>query len=668
MANGYYLQIIASETSHDNTANTSNVSVTVKAVSPVALEYGGWNYDSTTCYITCNGVQRSFVVSSYDFRNSQTITLGTLTFNSIQHNTDGTKTINISSSWNTDNPYVLSSGGSQTLTASTNLKLTDIPRQANLTGADNFNDEQNPKISYSNGAGNSVTTLQACISLTGASDDIKYRDISKTDNTYTFNLTEAERNVLRNATTTSNTRSVIFFVKTVLNGVTYHSTLTRTLTIVNNQPVIGSITYQDTNTSVTDITKNNQVIVQNKSLLRVNFTAPTMKKGATLVKHTFTLNGVTKESTSASGYVDFGAVNSASNLTLSTSVIDSRGNKSTNNKTIAITPYNMPTMMVTLNRLNNYEDTTYLTVDGNISSVVNNVMTIKYRYKVKGGTYGSYTTIQDNVKQTLTLDKNNEYIFNVVVSDLLGGSNSLEYTLNKGVFPLFIDTGKNSIGVNMFPTKSKSLEIDGYAYAENLPQAKSEDLTDLEQTFSGGLLQRSGLYTVSIGNIWYNLINLRHRNGFSDGVSYGLQLRNLLTNVSSKLQLRQQSNGNWGVWRTIQEEAEELFNNSSGTTSTITLTSSSANYSYLEILFADNNGKEFNSVKVPSPNGKIVDLVCTEPAPTNNPMRTYIRASLWTISGNSITHTSSTFTTLTNAGITMTSDQYIKIYKVLGYR
>lgn len=461
MASGYYLQIVASETSYDINANTSNVSVTIRAVSPVATQYGGWNLDSTTCYVTCNGVQKSFVVSSYDFRNSQTLTLGTLTFNSIQHNADGTKTVAISSSWNTDNSYVLSSGGSQTLTATSSLKLTDIPRQATLTGADNFTDEQNPKISYTNTAGNSVTSLQACISLTGSSADIPYRDISKTGTSYTFNLTDAERNTLINATLTSNTRNVIFYVKTVINGVTYYSTLTRTLTIVNNQPVIGAITYQDTNTTVTNVTKNNQVIVQNKSLVRVNFTAPSFKKGATLVKHTFTLNGVTKESTSASGYVDFGVVNSATNLTLVSSVIDSRGNKTTNNKELVISAYNQPNMIVTLNRLNNYEDTTYLTVDGSISSIVNNVMTIQYRSKLKGGSYGSFTTIQDNVKQTLTFDKNNEYVINVVVSDLLGGSTSKEYDLAKGIFPLFIDTSKNSVGVNCFPKNKNSLEVNG---------------------------------------------------------------------------------------------------------------------------------------------------------------------------------------------------------------
>ena len=68
--------------------------------------------------------------------------------------------------------------------------LDRIPRQADITSAPDFNDEQNPTIGYSNPAGNSVNSLQACISLTGASADVSYRDIPKTGSSYTFNLTE----------------------------------------------------------------------------------------------------------------------------------------------------------------------------------------------------------------------------------------------------------------------------------------------------------------------------------------------------------------------------------------------------------------------------------------------------------------------------------------------
>jgi hypothetical protein len=125
--------------------------------------------------------------------------------------------------------------------------------------------------------------------------------------------------------------------------------------------------------------------------------------------------------------------------------------------------YENPKATVELQRLNNYEDETYLTVDGSVSSVGGkNTMTIQYRYKLSGGSYGSFATIADRAKQTLSLDKNNAYIFNVIVTDKFGETFNGEYVLNKGVFPLFIDTVKNSVGVNCFPKEENSFEVNGF--------------------------------------------------------------------------------------------------------------------------------------------------------------------------------------------------------------
>lgn len=234
-------------------------------------------------------------------------------------------------------------------------------------------------------------------------------------------------------------------------------------------PTIGTITYADTNATVTAITGNNQHIVQNQSNLKVSFTSATAKNNASISKHTFTLNGVTKTSTSSSGSVDFGKINSSSNLTLTIVVTDSRGLTSKTTKTITILAHNDPSAIVTLERLNNYEDETYLTVDGSIASVNGkNKMTIKYRYKVSGGNYGNYTTINDNVKQTLSLNKENIYMFNVVITDSFGATYDQEHPLNKGVFPLFIDTELNSVGVNRLPLNENSFEINGDIYTENI--------------------------------------------------------------------------------------------------------------------------------------------------------------------------------------------------------
>lgn len=227
-------------------------------------------------------------------------------------------------------------------------------------------------------------------------------------------------------------------------------------------PTLGTITYADTNSTVTAITGNNQHIVQNQSNLKVTYTSATAKNSASISKHTFVLNGVTKSSTSASGTIDFGKIDSGSNLTLTITATDSRGLTVSTTKTITMFEHKKPTAIVTLERLNNYEDESYLTVDGSVSSVNSkNTMTIKYRYKISGGSYGSFTTISDKTKQTLSLNKNNVYIFNVVITDAFGSTYDKEHPLGKGTFPFFIDTDKNSLGMNALPRAENVFEIGG---------------------------------------------------------------------------------------------------------------------------------------------------------------------------------------------------------------
>jgi hypothetical protein len=104
-------------------------------------------------------------------------------------------------------------------------------------------------------------------------------------------------------------------------------------------------------------------------------------------------------------------------------------------------------------------------------------MAINYRYKVSGGSYGSYVNINDRQKYTLSLSKNNAYIFNIVITDALGSTFSKEYVLEKGMFPLFIDTVKNSVGINCFPENEYSLEVNGLDISTIKEFTKSLKLT-----------------------------------------------------------------------------------------------------------------------------------------------------------------------------------------------
>lgn len=156
-------------------------------------------------------------------------------------------------------------------TPSTSVALYNVGK---ITSAPNFNDEANPTIQYTNEAGNTVTSLQACISLTGATDNIAYRDIPKTGNSYTFNLTTAERNTLRNATT-GTSRTVKFYIKTVAGGNTYFSSVTKTLSIINANPTFSTFNFLDTGIVSTELTGNpttygnSRIIIDNFNVVKI---------------------------------------------------------------------------------------------------------------------------------------------------------------------------------------------------------------------------------------------------------------------------------------------------------------------------------------------------------------------------------------------------------------
>ena len=377
----------------------------------------------------------------------------------------------------------------------------------------------------------------------------------------------------------------------------------------NESPTINAFDYIDSNSAVVAITGDNTQIVQNKSMLQARFHSATANYGAGGIQsYTLECNGISIGGYDAGAY-DIGVINSARDVKLTLTAYDSRGLSASKTITVKMVAYEAPKASVTLERLNNYEDETYLTVDGSVSSVLSkNTMAIKYRYKQSGGSYGSFTNISDRVKQTLSLDKNNSFIFNIVVTDAFGEKFDAEFVLNKGTFPLFIDTEKNSVGINCFPKYEKSLEINGILP----PMATSYD--DIK-TFDdvADKLERSGLYTVALNGDWYNLINIRHRNGEEDGQYYGMQIRSEMITFTGKLQVRNHQYNGWGKWRNLQEEGDTLFEGNANVT--FTLNETVANFSSIEIFFSlRTSGVDYcSSMKVFSPQGKRCSLISLLP-------------------------------------------------------
>lgn len=384
----------------------------------------------------------------------------------ITHNADGSKTIYVEAQ--IQQPSYSSNFNGM------NVTLSTIPRQANLTSVPNFNDEQNPTIQYSNTAGNSVTSLQACIGWTGAAD-IAYRDVSKTGTSYTFPLTTAERTKLRQATTTSNTKTVTFYLKTVIGGNTYYSTKTATLSIVNANPTMTGKSYKDSNNTTVTITQNNQYIIQNKSNLYFTLTGISALKSASISSVAVTVNGTTKNASlsGTTATLSFGTINVSQNTTASIVVTDSRGNKKTDSLTILVYAYSNPTTTASAKRRSNYyEDVTISASSTSYSSIGGkNSVTVTWKYKLSSA--GSYTTggsWPGNGSTTIEFDIDKAYNVQIVVADRLA-SNTYTLFVDVGIPILFIDRTNRRLGVNCFP--SESIETDGKVRCTEVIQTSS---------------------------------------------------------------------------------------------------------------------------------------------------------------------------------------------------
>jgi hypothetical protein len=447
-----YLNFVCNWSSYSNgtSANSSTLSVSVYATKSSASTSNTWGTVNTSVSVTDAGTQTENGLSLNVAPNGSQLIFAKNFI--VPHKSDGSKSTTISVNVGGN---VAWGNGSATVT------LDKIPRQATITVAPDFNDEENPTITYSNPAGNSVTSLEACISLTGSTDDIKYRAISKTGTSYTFNLTDEERATLRNATKTSNSRNVMFFVKTVISGTTYYSTKERTLSIINATPTTGTFEYKDTNNSMINITQNNQRIIRNHSNLVVVLGTATAKKGATISKYEVSVWNKTKSSTTATN-LDFGTINLSSNTIATLEVTDSRGNVAKKEITIIIDDWVQPTGLIDIKRKNNFYSETYIKVDGSCSSLNGkNYMMIQYKYKkVSDTNYSSFINLTDNVQSTVTLD--NQYQWNIVVriADKIGET-SYNLFLDRGMPIIFFDRIKSSVGVNCFPSKKNGVEVNG---------------------------------------------------------------------------------------------------------------------------------------------------------------------------------------------------------------
>lgn len=241
-----------------------------------------------------------------------------------------------------------------------------------------------------------------------------------------------------------------------------------------DRQMIEFFTYKDGNDSfVESITKNNQLLVQQKSKLfygvdYANFGA-TSAYSSTIARYEISINNgafTTIPSSSTTATIDSGFTipSDLRSVVIAVRAIDARGYVSnTLSKILSIEEYAAPQGTVDVYRIGGYGTDVALTISPIWGINGNNKGTAKYSYKKDGGSYSSeVTTTTFNTPITFSnMSNESSFTFKVVLYDSFGRASS-EFYCNLGIGEpiLFIDTEQVGVGVNCFP-EGKGLHVKG---------------------------------------------------------------------------------------------------------------------------------------------------------------------------------------------------------------
>lgn len=501
--NGFRLRLDYEVTGQSISDNTSTVHMVLYLY---ANTTGTYNNDGDA-YWTIYGV-RTYYTFSYTSvgwykLGERTVTIG--------HDAKGEKTVTLSGEWCSAisggwAPYSLSVSGSVT--------LPTIPRKAEITSAPDFTDVDDPTVYYNNPAGTAASSVEICISLTRAKDDVPYRAMDRSGGSYIFNLTDGERATLRNATV--NSRTVSFMVRTVLGGTTYYASATKTFTVTSNSATIPaeSIALSPESALAAPFSS---FYIQRKTKVSIKHTA-SGRFGASIQQYRAAVDGKTYDGQSAES--DY--LKTAGDLTVTGTATDSRGFSGSSQQTITVLPYASPAV-VPRSRLGAIVCGRSLsdgTLDSNGTRLLlrcarkyssvngNNKCTLRLRYKPEGGSYSGWVTLlaesdsgddYDGVVAGVTLPVSTAYTIEVQAADKLGEVGTAQMRIPTAEMTLHLGEGGTSAAFGRYAVEGseKRLDVAWNAYFEKGLQVggnltadgelrctwvKTTDITDLGNT------------------------------------------------------------------------------------------------------------------------------------------------------------------------------------------
>lgn len=318
------------------------------------------------------------------------------------------------------------------------FRITTIPQGARLENAPTtFNDEENPTIeyyAYQSGAQAVITTNTNTEEL-----DIVVSHIPPTTEnttTYTFELSEAERDELRLRCKNSKSMKLFFGMYCIVNGEVLFTYKETSFSVINANPTATG-TVKDINPVTIALTGDENTLIRFVSTASVAAQFTAIKKAAISgfwIEHN---SNIFPETTHIFEKVEgniFGF-----------HITDSRGNVGESFIQAPMIEYLKLTCNIDTSQKPNTDGEMNLHCSGNFfndtfgytSSAAANTLQVQYRYKKQGGEYGAWATLPHTINDDGTYDAaivlsgfvyTDTYIFQCRAIDRLSDVQSIEYT------------------------------------------------------------------------------------------------------------------------------------------------------------------------------------------------------------------------------------------------
>jgi hypothetical protein len=555
-------------------ANTSTVTVILKLVGHYALYASAMGGS----YISVGGSKTDYSKTiSYGGSGTTTTELTRKTV-TVKHNNDGTATCNIAGTFVMNGTYRSYSVG--TMSVSQTITLPKIARSSSFT------------VSSSVNTGSSISGT-VTPSSTAFNHKLLLKIGSTTKATITMAVgTTAFSYVIPHAWFPTSTSGVITAVLETYNGTTLVATTSKNITAnvpANIGPSISSFVVES-------VDGMNGLSIRGRSRVRLTANATPGSGASSIATYTFYGNNVNEADGSASrivynpansSVINTGVFNYTGPATYTVVVADMRGRTATASLGIEVFEYAAPVITAmsvqrcnadgTLNENGTYA---YVTVNSWYTTLYHNNTNYNTRTVVlTNGTNNFSATIQNTsntsnswsgVYGNGTFATGNTHTITATIKDTAYGSSaSMSQTLKAAARPMNIKANGKGVGFGKMAETDNlldvgwdervrgNLQVDGTITTNGVTVSKDtyvlggsrDNITD-ENWIAGA---PSFIGTYSQNDTWYNTLSLRHRNGQSDGSSYGMQLRSHLT-AEDNLSWRQQVNNEWKKWKTILDD------------------------------------------------------------------------------------------------------------------